>query len=84
MIEGVIRSKFPRITQQAQINIMNKVARCGSTLSGALKYFSMGSISSFAIAARRRGAPVKLCYAAPRIERIMPICTTAGIGHASV
>ena len=63
---------------------MNKYARCGSTLSGALKYFSMGSISLFAIAARRRGAPVKLCNAAPRIERIMPICTTAGIGHASV
>ena len=84
MITGVIRSKLPRITQQAQISMVNRVARCGSTLSGALKYFSTGSMSSFAIAAKRRGAPVKLCNAAPRVESIMPICTTTGTGHARV
>lgn len=44
----------------------------------------MGSISSLAIAASSLGAPVRLCKAAPSVDRMTPICTTAGSGHATV
>lgn len=81
---GVIRSKLPRITQHAQIRSVKSVARCGSPSSCVLKYFRTGSTSSFAIAARRRGAPVKLWSAAPSVDSITPTCTTHGTGHAIV
>ena len=32
-------------------------------------------------ACSRRGAPVRLCSAAPRVERTMPTLTTTGCGH---
>lgn len=41
-------------------------------------------MSSLAIAASKRGAPVKLCRAAPKVERIIPTYMIAGEGQAMV
>jgi hypothetical protein len=38
-----------------------------------LKQLRTGRMSSFAIAASNLGAPVRLCSAAPRVERIIPM-----------
>jgi hypothetical protein len=84
VITGVMRSKLPRMTQLAQISMVKRVARWGSSLSGALKYFKTGRMSSLAMAARSRGAPVRLWSAAPRVDKITPTCTTHGTGHANV
>jgi len=84
VITGVMRSKLPRMTQLAQSSMVKSVARWGSSLSGALKYFKTGRMSSFAMAARSRGAPVKFWSAAPRVDKITPTCTTHGTGHATV
>lgn len=41
-------------------------------------------MSSFAIAASRRGAPVRLCRAAPNVERMIPMYIIADEGQAIV
>ena len=41
-------------------------------------------MSSFAIAASRRGAPVRHWRAAPRVERMIPILINEGKGQAIV
>ena len=41
-------------------------------------------MSSLAMAARRRGAPVRLCKAAPRVERMIPMYMIDEEGHAIV
>lgn len=84
VITGVIRSRFPITTQLEQMNMVASVAKWGSTPSGALKYFSTGRISSLAMAANSLGAPVKLCRAAPSVDKITPTCTTQATGHATV
>lgn len=48
------------------------------TAKGARK----GMISSFAMAWSRRGAPVRDCRPAPRVERNDPIRITHWFGHA--
>lgn len=84
VIMGVIRSRLPITTQLEQMNMVASVAKCGSTPSGALKYFSTGRMSSLAMAAKSLGAPVKLCRAAPSVDKITPTCTTQATGHATV
>lgn len=41
-----------------------------------------GIISSLAIACSNRGAPVKLCNPAPRVDKNEPINITHWLGHA--
>lgn len=84
VITGVIRSRLPITTQLEQMNMVASVAKWGSTPSGALKYFRTGRMSSLAMAAKSLGAPVKLCRAAPSVDKITPTCTTHATGHATV
>lgn len=84
VMTGVIRSRLPITTQLEQMNMVASVAKWGSTPSGALKYFRTGRMSSLAMAAKSLGAPVKLCRAAPSVDKITPTCTTHATGHATV
>lgn len=69
---GVIRSKLPITTHAIQMKAVKRVARWGSRPSAALKYLRTGRMSSLAIAASSRGAPVRVWSAAPKVESMIP------------
>ncbi len=74
---------LPRRMPLHVIRSVRMRARNGSPRKLGANGFRKGIKSSLAIACRRRGALVKLCRPAPRVDKNAPIIITHGFGHAS-